>query len=110
MSTQSNRTEMAHFLVPQRKTSEYTSRLGNEVLYVTEGSKCWKLTTGSTDNVPELESSHEEADTRMILHAKHANGPVVIHTDDIKSKNHSISSIKEKFLEQLSPGITAHEF
>ena len=53
------------------------------MLYVTEGSKCWKLTTGSTDNVPELESSHEEVDTRMILHAKHTNGHVVIHTDDM---------------------------
>ena len=51
--------------------SEYTLRLNNKVLYVTEGSKCWKLITGSTDNVLELESSHKEADTRMILHAKH---------------------------------------
>ena len=82
ISTQTNKTEMEHFLVSQRKKSEYTSRLGDEVLYVTEGSKCWKLTTGSTDNVPELESSYEETDTRMILHAKHADGPVVIHADD----------------------------
>ena len=51
-------------------------------MYVTEDSNCWKLATGSTDNVPELESSHEEADTGMILHAKHASGPVVVHVDD----------------------------
>ena len=79
MSTQTNKTEVLHFLVSQRKKSEYTSRLGNKVLYVTEGSKCWKLTTG---RVPELGSSNEEADTRMILHTKHANGTVVIYADD----------------------------
>ena len=82
MSTHTNKTEAVHFLVSQRKKSEYTSRLDNKVLYVTEGSKYWQFTTGSTDNVPELESSHEEADTCMILHAKHANGTMVIHADD----------------------------
>ena len=103
------------------------------MLYVTEGSKCWNLTTGSTDNVPELESSHEEADTRMILQAKHANRPVVIHADDkdvmvlllthsdllgtvymrtgrgSKTRIIPLAPIK-KLLEQLSPRITAHDF
>ena len=134
MSTQTNKTEVVHFLVSQRKKSEYTSRLDNKVLYVTEGSKCWKLTTGSTDNVPELESSHEEADTRMILHAKHAKGNMVIHADDAgvtvlllthsdllgilymrtrrgsKTRIIPLASIKEKLLKQLSTGITAHDF
>ena len=134
MSIQTNRTEVVHFLVSQWKRSEYTSRLGNKVLYITEGSKCWKLTTGSTDNVPELESSHEEADTRMILHAKHTNGPVVVHADDTdvivlllthsdllgtvymrtgrgsKARIIPLAPIKEKLLKQLSPGITAHDF
>ena len=32
--------------------------------------------------MPELKCSHEEADTRMILHAKHIQGPVLIHADD----------------------------
>ena len=125
---QTNKTEVVHFLVSQRKKSEYTSGLGNKVFYVTEGSKCWKLTTGSTDNVPELESSHEEADTRMILQVKHANGPVVIHADDTdvmvlllthsdllgtvyirtgrgsKARIIPLAPIK-KLLKQLSPGI-----
>ena len=33
-------------------------------------------------SVPELKCSHEEADTRMILHARHIQGPVLIHADD----------------------------
>ena len=134
MSIQTNKTEVVHFLMSQWKRSEYTSRLGNKVLYVTESSKCWKLTTGTTDNVPELESSHEEADTRMILHAKHTNCPVVIHADDTdvivlmlthsdllgtvymrtgrgsKARIIPLAPIKEKLLKQLSPGITAHDF
>ena len=103
------------------------------MLYVTEGSKCWNLTTGSTDNVPELESSHEEADARMILQAKHANSPVEIHVDDMdvmvlllthgdilgtvytrtgrgsKARIIPLAPIKI-LLKQLSPGITAHNY
>ena len=33
-------------------------------------------------SVPESKCSHEEADTRMILYAKHIQGPVLIHADD----------------------------
>ena len=32
--------------------------------------------------MPEVKCSHEEADTRMILHASHIQGPVLIHTYD----------------------------
>ena len=33
------------------------------------------------DILYELECSHEEADIHMLLHAKYASGPVVIHAD-----------------------------
>ena len=125
---------MLHFLVSQRKKSEHISRPGNKVLYVTEGSKCWDLTTRSTDNVPELERSNEEADMRMILKAKHANAPVVIDADDTdgmvlllthsdllgtvymrtgrgsKARIIPLALIKEKLLKQISPGLTVHDF
>ena len=32
--------------------------------------------------VPELRCNHEEADTRMLLHAQHAGGKCVLHADD----------------------------
>ena len=32
--------------------------------------------------MPELQSNHEEADTRMILHARHVQGSCIIHVDD----------------------------
>ena len=48
-------------------------------MYVTSKTKCHLLTPGVTETdpiqrqeVPELESDHEEADTRLLLHSKHA--------------------------------------
>ena len=32
--------------------------------------------------LPELECNHEEADTRMVLYARHAGSTCVIHSDD----------------------------
>ena len=70
----------------------------------------------------------------MILQAKYANGPVVIHADhtdvmvlllthsdllgtvymrtgrESKARIIPLAPIKEKLLKQLSPGITVHEF
>ena len=44
--------------------------------------QCWRLETATCEPVPELECDHEEADTRMLLHARHAGGTCVIHSDD----------------------------
>ena len=48
-------------------------------MYVTSKSKCFKLSPGVFSNdqvlsqeVVELECDHEEADTRLLLHSKHA--------------------------------------
>ena len=82
MSIQSNKTEIVKFLVSEWKKPEFTAKLEGKIMYVTEGSSCWRIKEDSSEIVPELECSHEEADTRMLLHAKYANGPVVIHADD----------------------------
>lgn len=70
-----------------------SSHLGNlDVLYVTSKEKCYRFSRGTAgsdlvvcDEVSELESSHEEADTRLLLHAKHAaieNDRVIIKSPD----------------------------
>ena len=82
LSIQSNKTKIVNFIVSEWKKPQFTSRLGNKVMFLTQGSKCWKLTATCTSAVPELKCNHEEADTRMVLHAKHANSPIVIHADD----------------------------
>ena len=54
----------------------------NKVVYVTQEEECWKLTSLSVDIVPDLRCSHEQADTRLVLHVKHSQLPFIVHADD----------------------------
>lgn len=47
-------------------------KLASKELYTTCGTKCYKLTADTVQEVIELSSGQEEADTRLLLHAKHA--------------------------------------
>ena len=61
-------------------------------MYITSRSKCILLTPGVSPNdpivaqeIPELTSDREEADTRVLLHSKHAAGSherIIIKTPD----------------------------
>ena len=82
LSVSSNKTELVRFLVGQWKQKQYREKLRNKTLYVTEEETCWKISSSEERVVPELRSNHQEADTRMVLHAKHAGGKFVIHSDD----------------------------
>ena len=42
------------------------------MLFATTDEHCYKITRNKSENVEELKSSQEEADTRMLLYAKHA--------------------------------------
>jgi len=54
------------------KSSSKRELILDKVLVVTCGTRCWKITSDDSSEIVELESSHEEADTRLLLHAKHA--------------------------------------
>ena len=82
MSVPSKETEVVRFIVSEWKKPEFKSKLESKLLCVTLGEECWKLGLTGIEAVPELQSNHEEGDTRMILHAKHAQGPCIIHADD----------------------------
>ena len=82
LSVSENKTEIVKFLVSEWKKLSFMDKLFNKILYVTENKLCWKLDMFGNELVPELESTHEEADTRIVLHAKHAQGNVVVHADD----------------------------
>ena len=67
--------------------------IGRHSLFVTSGEQCWLFRKGAGDGnsvqrfrVQELECSHEEADTRILLHAQHAaeggHGTVIIRSPD----------------------------
>ena len=77
-----HKTEVVKFLVTEWERDGFTYKLGNKHFFVTHNEECWKLQSSSISLVPELKCSHEEADTRMILLAKHIQEPVLIHADD----------------------------
>ena len=64
-----------------RQEETFRSRLGNRIMYATTEDQCWRLDAATFEPVPEKECNLEEADTLMVLHARHA-GTCVIHSDD----------------------------
>ena len=59
--------------------------IGDKTLFVTVDHQAIKINAYSHHIVPELESDHEEGDTRMLLHANHASSTyrnIVISTPD----------------------------
>ena len=101
---------------------------------MTLGEECWKLGSTGIEAVPELQSDHEGADTRMILHAKHIQGPCIIHADDTdvlvlilshsntldaaymkagrgsKSRIINIKSVRDQIAKDLPPGTSLQDF
>ena len=82
LSVTANKPEIVKFLVSQWKTDASRSRLGNRIMYITIKEQCWQLDVRTCEPVPELQYNHEEADTCMVLHARHTAGPCVIPFDD----------------------------
>ena len=64
----------------------YRPKLTGKVLFVTCDSDCYEITSQTANIVEELNSTQEEADTRLILHAAHAarssNKTVVVASED----------------------------
>ena len=134
LSVSSNKTEAVKFIVSEWKKPEFTSRLQNRLLFVTLGDECYKLSSTGIEFVSELQSNQEEADTRMILHTKHVQGPFVIHADDtdvlvlLLSHSHTlgaaymkagrgsktrvinIQSIKDQIAKDLPAGVDLQDF
>ena len=82
LSVTPNKPEIVKFLVSQWRTEAFRGRLGNCTMYMTTEDQCWRVDGVTCEPVPELQCNHEEADTRMVLHAWHAEGMYVIHSDD----------------------------
>ncbi len=71
--------ELSLFLIKKWPEPEYAKRLQKRTMYVTAAEKCYLLETNddSTEvhqrTAHDLQCSHEEADSRMLLHAAHAS-------------------------------------
>lgn len=79
MSSGKNKESLMAFLANQWRTYPSSFLRSLACLYITSRDKCICLTSAVSkenpiisNNVPELESDHEEADTRLLLHSKHS--------------------------------------
>lgn len=74
LSEAHNKTMLIEYITNEWKESEIVKvMIEGRTLFVTCGEMCWKIDRVEASLVEELQSSQEEADTRMILHAKHAS-------------------------------------
>ena len=54
------------------KAEKSRSQLGHTTLIATSDEKCFKIAKTEVTEVEELTSSHEEADTWVVIYARHA--------------------------------------
>ena len=67
-----NKQALIVFVTSEWKKDKYKEKLLGKTLVITCGDKCYQLSSGMVQPISELESTQEEADTRVILHAVHA--------------------------------------
>jgi hypothetical protein len=81
-----NKKALVAFLIKEWSQPHSIEIIGNKTLYVTLEEKCLKIFDGDPEPVQELESTHEEADTRIFLHVAHAaksrSAPIMIASVD----------------------------
>ena len=89
ISNPQNKINLGNFLADSwREMAEAQLQIGQTVVLgggFTNSQKAFKVTKGHCEDVSPLESDHEEADTRLLLHAKHAShnhNRIVIQSSD----------------------------
>ena len=71
-----NKNSLVTFIVSEWKKREYRSKILHKDLLVTDGSRTLIINSQEVKEEVQLESNHEEAGTRMLLHSKHASSIV----------------------------------
>ena len=85
LSNGQNKEQLINFICDQWKQSELLQLIGDKMFYVTSINQCYRLFNNQSSVVSDLECCHKEADTRLLLHAKHASNEynhIVIYTPD----------------------------
>ena len=108
MCSSCNKTSLITFLVQMWKQPKSREKLQGKSLYVTCEEDCFKISKDNWKEVSELQSTQEEADTRLLLHALHAansgSKAVIIIAEDTDVMILSLAFNKEipSFLYQKS--------
>ena len=92
MSCGKNKESLVVFMCDHWSTYASSQLSSLPCLYVTSRDKCHVFTSGDSEvdfvlrqDVPELQCDHEEADTRLLLHSKHAaeaHDRIIVKTPD----------------------------
>ena len=72
LCSSANKASLIKFLVDEWNGPKYREKLENKTLYTTCEEVCFKVGKDQWEEVIELRSCQEEADTRMLLHSLHA--------------------------------------
>ena len=72
LSCTESKKKLTAFLAECWKEQKFREKLGRKCMFVTSSDRCIKLTESGWQEIDYLQSTHEEADTRILLHAKHA--------------------------------------
>lgn len=72
LASTETKNKLSKFLAESWKEEKIRAKLGERFMFVTLGEHCFKLTKDECEEIPALKSNQEEADTRLLLHAKHA--------------------------------------
>jgi len=72
LSSSKSKSNLIKFLTQDWQKQSLRVKLRNKVMYVTRERKCFRVTEDAWSEVESLYSTQEEANTRILLHAKHA--------------------------------------
>ena len=72
IKSSSNKTNLIRFFAKEWKQASYRRRLAGKTMFIGYDEECWNLTESSVQEAIGLRCNHEEADTRLLLHAKNA--------------------------------------
>ena len=67
-----NKQALIVFVTKEWQKEKYADKLSGKTLVVTCGREAYQLSSGVVERLTDLDSSQEEADTRLLLHAAHA--------------------------------------
>ncbi|KAI8521965.1 hypothetical protein Bbelb_017190 [Branchiostoma belcheri] len=98
LCSSTNKSSLIKFVVEAWKQPSYREKLGSKALYATIEDTCFRLTKYEVAEVEELHCSHEEADTRLLLHANHAaksSKAVIISAEDTDVLVIALSNTKQ---------------
>ena len=76
LSNGENKTNLSEFFLQQWSGNSYANRTGDRAIFFAASDNCVQLSIADgkalSDQVENLNCTHKEADTRVLLHAKHA--------------------------------------